>query len=361
MEKKDTKIIAFHLPQFHSFPENDMWWGKGFTEWTNTKKAKKLYSNHNQPREPLNDNYYNLLNYNSMKSQMELAKEYNVYGFCYYHYWFNGKLLMEGPLEKLLEDDGEKLNYCFCWANEPWTRTWEGKDKEVLMPQVYGGKEDWENHFNYLLRFFKDTYYIKIDNKPILVLYRTSSIENCEEMIEYWNKRAKESGFEGIYIVEEKNCFQDKAVCKNSDAVIEFEPLYTMTYKLSNLEKTKDRLESIIFNIRHSSRNMIYNYDRLWENIIKRKRVTENKKNFLGAFVDWDNTARKGKKGRIVRGASPEKFKYYFNKQIEIAIKENSEFVFINAWNEWGEGTYLEPDKVNGLEYLKSIRDTLMK
>ncbi|MDT2565988.1 glycosyltransferase WbsX family protein [Enterococcus avium] len=355
---KKVKVLAFHLPQFHSFKENDEWWGKGFTEWTNTRKAKMIYPEHNQPREPENDYYYDLTDTNAMKWQMDIAKANGIYGFCYYHYWFDGKLLLEKPLEKMLEMQEERLPYCFCWANEPWTRIWEGNSKEVLMPQNYGKKEDWEKHYQYLKQFFLDDYYIKVENKPMLIFYRTNSIPNFDEMIRYFDHCCKQDGFSGIYSIEELNSFQSHEVSSQTDAILEFEPMYTMIHKRSFPEKVYDKLESLIFNLKYNGNLMIYNYDRLWKRILKRKRKG-NKKIFFGAFVDWDNTARKGKRGRIVRGVTPEKFKKYFSKQLELSSEEGNEFIFVNAWNEWGEGTYLEPDKKNGKKFLEAIKSTL--
>ncbi|MDO5346525.1 MAG: glycoside hydrolase family 99-like domain-containing protein [Lachnospiraceae bacterium] len=351
----DVKMIAFHLPQFHTFPENDEWWGKGFTEWTNTRKAEKLFQKHNQPREPYNDNYYDLSNLDSMLWQMNLAKKYGVYGFCYYHYWFkDGKLLLHKPLELIRDYSGEKLPYCLCWANEPWTRAWEGNTKKVLMPQEYGNEAEWEDHFNYLLTFFRDPSYICVDNKPMLVLYRCNNIPRCDEMIAYWENKCREEGFSGLHLVEEMNCYQEKSVCKNSAAILEFEPLYTMSYGCSIVERVKNKIYSIVFNMRHKTNTRIYHYEWLWNSILKRNH-TDSKKRYLGGFVDWDNTARKGRNGRIVLGVTPERFEYYLDKQKEIAAELESEFVFVNAWNEWGEGTYLEPDKKNGFKYLEAV------
>lgn len=149
------KIIAFYLPQFHQIPENDEWWGEGFTEWTNVRKAYPLFRGHDQPRVPLSDNYYDLNDVNVLRQQASLASENGVDGFCFYHYWFGGKLLLEKPLIKFLENSDIKISYCISWANEPWARTWDGNDKQVLMPQPYGGKEDWEAHFYFLLNFFQ--------------------------------------------------------------------------------------------------------------------------------------------------------------------------------------------------------------
>ena len=182
------KVLALYLPQYHCFKENDEWWGKGFTEWTNTKKAKPLYRNHYQPKEPLNDNYYDLSNVDVMINQAKLAKKYGVSGFVYYHYWFNGKKLMEKPLELMRKNKGVDMNYCLSWANEPWTRSWDGKAKEILIDQCYGDKSDWTKHYNYLSNFFSDDRYIKIDNKPVLFIYRINSIENHDEMISLWKK-----------------------------------------------------------------------------------------------------------------------------------------------------------------------------
>ena len=352
-----TKLIAFHLPQFHSIPENDEWWGKGFTEWVNTKKATASFSGHYQPREPLNDNYYDMLDYETRKWQADIAKKNGIYGFCYYHYWFNGKLLLEKPLEMLLDEKDIDMNYCFCWANEPWTRAWDGSEKEVIMPQEYGKEEEWENHFKYLLKFFKDKRYIKNEGRPMLVIYRTNIIPHCEEMIDYFEKRCLESGFEGIYVIEEKNSFQKEGVCKNSKAVMEFEPMNTIVNDKDFIKKCYDKVNYIINRNPYKDKIMYFDYDNVWKKIIKRKITKDGKKKILGAFVDWDNTARKGTKATVFKGASPEKFGKYMKEQLRKAKKEDVDFIFINAWNEWAEGTYLEPDKKYGYSYLDKIRE----
>ena len=356
MEDKSVKLIAFHLPQFHSFPENDAWWGKGFTEWTNVKKSKPLYKNHYQPRIPEQENYYNLLNEDAIQHQMDLAKEYGIYGFCYYHYWFCGKLLMEKPLEKMLHMK-DKLHYCFCWANEPWTRAWNGNAREVIMPQNYGEENEWEEHFRYLLPFFQDEFYIKRENKPIFVLYRTNNIPHCDEMIQYLNKSCKENGFAGIYVIEEKNSFQKNIESKEASAVLEFEPMYTLKYGRSILRRIADKCFGAFFNKATHNHMLIYNYDIVWKNIINRTHDSiSGKEQFIGAFVDWDNSPRRGNKGTVIYGATPQKFRSYLSKQLQHARSEDSEYVFINAWNEWGEGTYLEPDMKYGKKYLEAVK-----
>lgn len=351
-----VQILAFYLPQFHRFKENDEWWGEGFTEWVNVKKAVPLFKGHEQPRVPLNDNYYDLSNPKDIQWQVDLAKEYGLGGFCIYHYWFDGKLLLDKPIDlfKRLE---RKIDYCFCWANEPWTRSWDGETNVVLMPQRYGGEKEWEDHFQYLLPFFKDSYYIKKNNKPMLVLYRTNNIPNCDDMIRYWDRRCVEEGFDGIYTVEEMNAFQKKAVCKYTDAVLEFEPMNALK-KRNFWIMGRDYIRSRIHDIKNKTHLSVFQYDDVWKSILARNYKTEDsdKKIYLGGFVGWDNTARKGTNGLVLDGATPEKFKQNLQKQVERARLQESEYIFINAWNEWGEGTYLEPDEKHGTKYLEAIK-----
>lgn len=351
-----TKIIAFHLPQFHAIPENDEWWGKGFTEWTNTKKAKPLFKDHNQPREPLNYNYYNMLDHSTRKWQADLAQEHGVYGFCYYHYWFNGKMLLEKPVEMLLEEKDITMPFCFCWANEPWTRAWDGATKEVIMPQEYGGEKEWQNHFDYLIKFFKDDRYIKKGNKPVFVIYRTSNIPNCDKMIEFFDDKCKKAGLAGIHVVEEINSFQQKYHCKNSKGIIEFEPINTLCNDISFIKKFRRKVKKIYCSTVGIDKNDFYDYDYIWNRIINRNAEYGNKEKYLGAFIDWDNSPRKGKAATIFKGVTIEKFEKYFKLQLQRANNIESEFLFINAWNEWAEGTYLEPDTKNEYKYLNTLK-----
>ena len=194
------KVFAFFLPQFHTIPENDEWWGEGFTEWVRVKEAKPLFRGHIQPLHPLNDRYYNLLDKGTIEWQTSLLKNYHVDGMIYYHYYFNGKLLLEKPAENLLRWKDIEQPFFFCWANHPWRKTWEGST-ELLMPMEYGGEEDWERHFQYLLPFFKDERYEKDNNKPLFMLFITDFPEK-HEMIQDFDKRCMDEGFAGIAIIE---------------------------------------------------------------------------------------------------------------------------------------------------------------
>lgn len=351
------KYIAFHLPQYHTFPENDEWWGKGFTEWINVKKAQPLFNGHNQPKVPLNDNYYNMLYHETWTWQAKLAKKYGVYGFCYYHYWFDGKLLMEKPLEKLLDSRDIDFPFCMCWANEPWTRSWDGKSNSIIMPQRYGSEKDWRKHIQYLIPFFKDSRYIKIDGKPMFLLYRTESIENCDLMIQCWDEECKKQGLAGIWIVEELNGFQDAPRCERSNALVEFQPNYIQKTK-ARIEHRTDTIRSKVFCMINGihGRMKLFDYDDIWNRIIHHKSRDFGKELYLGAFVDWDNSPRKGENASIFCGATAEKFKNYLEQLQRKAIGEGREFIFINAWNEWAEGAYLEPDEKNHYSYLEALK-----
>lgn len=347
------KVIAFYLPQYHTFPENDEWWGEGFTEWTNVKKARPLYKGHNQPRIPLNRNYYCLLDGDIQRWQTQIAKEYGVYGFCYYHYWFNGKLLMEKPIENMLSDKSVNMPFCMSWANESWSRTWDGRERDYLIKQEYGGEEDWEKHINYLLRFFRDDRYIKINDKPVFLLYTACRITNCREMVSYWKKRCAEEGLKGLYVVETLNHIQSRSVLENSDAIVYFEP----NYSLINEVKRKDLISKIKRFIKnHFIIKYLNKYDiKVFYKCIEERQYNLDKKIFVGTCNDWDNSARKGYRAIVLNNSSPELFKHHIrclNNREDVG-----EYLFVNAWNEWGEGAYLEPDERNGYGYLEAIKD----
>lgn len=344
-----TKIIAFYLPQFYENEENNKWWGKGFTEWTNVKKANPLYKDHYQPKVPYQDNYYCLLDVKTLEWQAEIARQNGIYGFCYYHYWFDGKLLLEKPAEIMLKNRNVKISFCMSWANEPWTRTWTGENTDVLMPQKYGTSVEWEKHLQYLLPFFLDERYILRENKPLFLIYRAENIPECAKMLQYWNDRLKEYGFAGIYVLETLTGWQREKKIENSDGVVAMEPMHCMA-------GVDDSALRHLMYIRHKLGFLnLYSYNYLWRKILK-KDFSGDGNSYYGGFVDWDNTARKGNAARIVKGFSLERFKKYLQKMYTKCEKENKEYLFFNAWNEWGEGAYLEPDAKYGYCCLNIIK-----
>lgn len=358
------KIIAYYLPQFHTFPENDRWWGKGFTEWTNVKNAKPIYKGHNQPRIPLGGNYYDLTDIETIKEQSRLAQKYGIYGFCYYHYWFNGKQIMEKPMELMLTEKEITLPFCISWANHDWTKAWAQKSKEMLMKQTYGQKDDWITHFNYLLPFFKDDRYIKINNKPIFLLYQPQNMPVLREMFTLWNELAQENGFSGLCYMYQH--FQyNHLTDPNGDIFdygIEYEPMYTkqrLLYTIPSLFHKFAHEAGKKIGLKPQLWNLIqYNYDRAWKDILSRS--PRDEKMIPGAFVDWDNSPRYGKDAAFYPGYSAEKFSYYLKKQIINAReKYHKDMIFLFAWNEWGEGGYLEPDETEGYARLEAIKTAL--
>lgn len=358
------KIIAMYLPQFHRIPENDLWWGEGFTDWVSAKTAKPLFEGHKQPKEPLNDNYYDLSHKEDLKWQINLAREYGIDGFCMYHYWFSSdKILLEKPAEILLENKELGMPFCFAWDNTSWIRTWsklEGNawspnhDKEkdsnyegVLARLDYGTENDWRKHFDYLLPFFKDSRYIKRNNKPVFIFFTNKDVEVLKKMALYWEQLAKESGLAGLYLITRSTPFNKN---KLFNGTFQYEPIFSGWQRSDIIRAVLKRKKNALMEPR------IYSYDKIWNRILKRAIYDKSEDAFSGAFVGYDDTPRRGKKGRVVLGATPEKFRRYLNELYKRCKEKNKEFIFLTAWNEWGEGAVLEPDKMNEYEYLIQIR-----
>ena len=360
--KKSIKALAMYLPQFHQVKDNDEWWGSGYTEWTAVKNGEPLYNGHVQPKKPLEGKYYNLLDKETLRWQSELAKKYGIAGFCFYHYWFGkDRKILEKPAEILLDNKDIDMPFCFCWDSSQWARTWSKmgnawadafepkRDKNdtsngVLIEQKYGNEAFWRRHFDYLLEFFKDNRYIKVDGKPVFMFYTSYKIPCFERMVFYWRRWAKEEGFPDLYIIG----FFSPSLCL--DAVVT-----PMAFNLSALGYNP----SLEFLIQDTSVRG-YNYDEVWEDYLNYIPSSINKTLWL-CTVDFDDTPRRGKNGRVYIGASPEKFKKYFSRLVSKSVADDNPFVFIDAWNEWGEGKYLEPDVVHGYGYLKSVRDVMSK
>lgn len=375
---KSIKVIPFYLPQFHTIPENDKWWGEGFTEWTNVKKSKPLFEGHNQPKVPLNHNYYDLLDDNVKIWQAEIAKQCGIFGFCYYHYWFkDGKKLLEKPAEQMLSNSKVQIPFCFCWANENWSRNWDGGNQEIIMEQCYGGQDDWEKHFQYLVRFFKDNRYITVDGKPLLIIYKPEQIAELKEMVAYFRKRAKEEGFPGLCCAFQFPAYYADMFYREDifDYRIGFEPVYSRNVEQFARPGTAGKVRMIrnIFGERpisvyrkakgnkqganwgKSQSLAMYFYDETWEKILTNSWSND----FLpGAFVDWDNTPR-NKHGVMYEGFSIEKFEKYMKCLVKRAKEEKKPMIFINAWNEWGEGAFLEPDEKYGYQKLEAIKKAI--
>lgn len=365
-----TKVLAIYLPQFHTIPENDEWWGEGFTEWTNVKRGKPFYPGHYQPREPLHDNYYDLADLSVLEGHTRLARKAGIFGFAFYHYWFNGRKLLEKPIENYRDHSKETFPYCLIWANQSMTRTWYRANNEnsMLLEQTYGDEDAWVRHFEYLMTFFRDERYIKIENKPLYIIYIPQDIKCRGKMFTLWNRLAQERGFNGIYLVAMKTWYREDLRKRLYDAYLDFEPLNIFSTDISYRKRLQDCKQNGISYMNRERQSFfnwvfarnVYTYTYLYWVIQKKNRVQE-KKTFLCVFPDWDNTSRKDEAGILVRGGSPRKFGRYVEKILRQSEKLGNEFVFVNAWNEWSEGAYLEPDKKYGYAYLYYLKTAIEK
>lgn len=367
--KKNPKIIAFYLPQYHRIPENDRWWGEGFTDWDSARTARPLFRGHYQPRIPLHNYYYDLLDKDVMQWQARLAKKAGIYGFCIYHYWFGKKQLLEKPAENLLKWNDIDCHYCFSWANESWTASWsrlKGNDwnpngsvhnqqtsNGYLAFQYYGGKKEWKEHFEYLLPFFQDRRYIRKDGMPVFIIYRPQDLRCAAQMVSYWNELAVQNGLKGICFIGTNSSQVSK---KKMDAALLYEPVYSIFHAYGFYKAYLKWVQLIRDSIDRMGLNppKFVSYRMIWRMILNRK---VDRDTYYGGFVDFDTSPRKGRYGYVVLKASPRRFKRYFSRLYQKSAREGKEFVFLTAWNEWGEGAYLEPDSKYGFQYLNAVRD----
>lgn len=356
------KPIAIYLPQYHTIPENDQWWGKGFTEWTNVKKSVSYFPEHYQPHVPLHKNYYDLSDNRVLEAQADLAKKYGIEGFCFYHYWFTGHLLLEKPLHHMLDAKKPDMPFCLCWANENWTRTWDGMDKQVLMEQHYSAKDD-KKHIDYLMPFFKDERYIKIDNKPVFLMYRTELHPDIQAATKLWREEAKKNGFDDLYLIRVENHLKGIDPASHGfDAGMEFAPdsglkgrkVVKNNYPKYLIQKFLHKTgikRSVHFD------NFIYSYPTMVNNLIQKP--DRKYKYFRTVFPSWDNSARRKFNATIYLGSTPNLFQKWVQKMAQKTRKnfpEKEQLLFINAWNEWGEGCHLEPDEKWGTAYLEALQ-----
>lgn len=342
------KLVAFYLPQFHPFAENDLWWGKGFTEWTNVSKAQPQYLGHYQPRLPGELGFYDLRLTEVMRQQIDLAHHYGLTGFCFHHYWFGGTRLMERPVNQLLADSSLKIDFCLCWANENWTRRWDGAETDVLIAQKHSPEDDIA-FFHDILPALKDVRYIKVDGKPFLIVYRIDLLPEPASTVKRWRECARQAGLEGLYLVAARTYQIGDPTVHGFDAMVEFPP-----HQVHGLDVTHTKT---IINPEFSGKVCDF------KDFSERYAAIEESGfvNYKTVMPSWDNEARKPGKGYIFDGATPDLYAKWLDSAIQIAAKnrQSEQFVFINAWNEWAEGAYLEPDRHWGYAYLQATADVL--
>lgn len=372
-----TKIIAIYFPQFHQTPENDEWWGEGFSDWNLVKSAKPLFIDHYQPRIPV-DGYYNPCDVNVLKRQASLAKDYGIHGFMFYHYWFDGKLMLEKPLETLLKHSEIDIPFCVCWANNSWTRQWLGNNEILLEQKHLADQSIWEKHFNYLLPFFSDERYIKLNGKPVFSIYSPDLLNKTKELFEYWNSLSIKHGFSGIHFMAVKNYdYPAPNFLSHYNSLMKFQPRESNTsFKNTNRQKMSssrlfrmlpEKLRFFLGDLRRKlSGYTIISSKNIWDYILQNACVNDYPQYahlsiFESVYFMWDNTARYRSKATIFTELNKNEKIYYFSKLYDICNRNNCEFLFFNAWNEWSESAYLEPDEKFGYENLCIIRNTLLK
>jgi lipopolysaccharide biosynthesis protein len=343
-----------YLPQYHPIPENNEWWGEGFTEWTNVRKAEPRFPGHHQPHLPERLGYYDLRLPEARRAQADLAQEYGIYGFCYYHYWFNGKRLLEFPFNEVLKTGEPRFPFCLCWANENWSRRWDGSDKHILMAQNYTDADSID-FINSLIPAFRDERYIRVNEKPLLLLYRTGLLPDAKRTAGIWRAEMIKAGIGDLYLVRVENHMDGVDPTPEEtgfDAAMEFAPFWgSLGERIGNLKEVG--LPTCLL----SEDLRVYDYLQCMKNMLARPVPTY--KLFKGVFPGWDNSARRKKDPLLFANSSPDCYAFWLSQIARYTLENfagDERLVFINAWNEWGEGCHLEPDDKYGVKYLEATR-----
>lgn len=351
-----ARVIAFYLPQFHPIPENDEWYGKGFTEWTNVGRAKPLFPGHYQPRVPADLGYYDLRVPETREAQAEMAKKYGVEGFCYWHYWFgNGKQLLERPFNEVLASGKPDYPFCLAWANHSWySKSWEpGKEDKLLIEQQYPGEKDIENHFYHLLPAFRDSRYIRVDGKPLFVVFAPFNMPDAAHFITKWNELAHDNGLPGFYFVAQ-GAMRDKQKILDMG----FEAIYTIVLTIHE-EK------GFLFRALHYIGKkwfkipVTYKYSEALEYYCRT--LDEDITTIPSIIPNWDHSPRSKRNGLILTHATPKEFYKYMKRILDFVKNKPAQkrIVFLRSWNEWGEGNYIEPDTKYGTGFLQALKQAL--
>lgn len=347
-----ARLIAFYLPQFHPIPENDAWWGKGFTEWTNVAGAQPLFPGHYQPHLPADLGFYDLRVAGVRQAQADLAREHGIHGFCYYHYWFQGRRLLQRPLDEVLASGAPDFPFCLCWANEPWSRRWDGSEQELLVPQEHSFESDIA-FIHDVLPLLQDPRYIQVGGKPILLVYRVGLVSDPHRVFERWREICVEHGLPGLHVCMAETFGAADPFEHGCDSAVEFPPHKIVAHQVTDIPGRIEGLDPGFC-------GKIYDYAEVVANEISAAEPDYTRYSTL--MFGWDNTSRRGMDAHVCKGFSPELMELWLEHACERAERcfiEDARLVFINAWNEWGEGTYLEPDRRYGRAVLETVRAVL--
>jgi lipopolysaccharide biosynthesis protein len=348
-----ARLIAFYLPQFHPIPENDEWWGKGFTEWTNTAKAKPLFRGHYQPHVPADLGFYDLRVPETRAAQAQLARDYGIEAFCYYHYWFAGKRIIERPFNEVLASGQPDFPFCLCWANQTWTGIWHGAPNRILIEQTYPSFDDHRAHFETLLHAFRDPRYVTVDGKPLFLIYRPRDLPKIAKVTQFWRELAEKAGLKGLYLVgvREGPAWDPAELGLDASTTGGFpdrRPWVSKRRPIKWLRRYYDE---------KTGKPTVYAYkdviNEFWPE------SEHDAEDYPCLIPNWDNSPRSGKNGLTFHNSTPELFRVHVRQvmqRIHGKAREHN-LVFIKSWNEWAEGNHLEPDLRFGHKYLEVLRD----
>jgi lipopolysaccharide biosynthesis protein len=353
-----ARVIALYLPQFHPVPENDEWWGKGFTEWTNTAKARPLFRGHYQPHIPADLGFYDLRLPETREAQAAMARLYGIEGFCYYHYWFGGRQILERPFNEVLRSGAPDFPFCLCWANQTWSGIWHGAPNRILIEQTYPGRVDHEAHFQTLFPAFADRRHIRIEGKPIFLIYDPHNLPDPVETLNFWRTMAVKAGLGGLHIVGQSSSATWNWTADGFDARVDhpvlgrpwISPCQPVRWVRNKLEIWRDRVDAR----RGLPRKLAY------RSLSDRQILMDDR--FYPCLIHaWDNTPRSGRNGVVVKDATPELFRQTLDSTIQVLKQRppDKRLLFLKSWNEWAEGNHLEPDQQFGTGFLEAIRDAI--
>ena len=363
LSKSALRLIAFYLPQYHPIAENDKWWGEGFTDWHNVAKAKPLFRGHQQPHVPGELGYYDLRDPGARTAQAALAREHGVFGFCYYHFWFNGKRLLERPLQEVLSSGQPDFPFCLCWANENWTRVWDGGEREVIVAQTYSRDDD-RAHIKNLIPAFRDARYIRINGKALFLVYRAEELPDPVRTTDIWREEAHRSGIGDLFLARVESFVaggDPRSI--GFDAAVEFAPEWRKVGRHHRRERNPYRFFAKMGLFEDAYRkHRIVRYEILADDMLARE--LPGYPFFRCVTPGFDNSARRSEGAAILVHGTPEIYENWLNQVARETCERyqgEERIVFINAWNEWAEGNHLEPDEREGRVYLEATRRVVEK
>jgi len=353
-----ARLIAFYLPQYHPIPENDLWWGKGFTEWVTVAKARPMFRDHYQPHIPADLGFYDLRLPQTRQAQADLASDHGIEGFCYWHYWLgNGRRLLERPFDEVLASGVPDFPFCLGWANHPWVGGWFGSQDKLLVDQKYPGPEDSRSHFKFLLKAFEDPRYITVNGRPLFYIYLPYEIPDVAQVLESWRELAHSAGLNGLYIVGE-NLPVEQSEKLGFDAVS-----YSYHRRISFIKnhargEIKKKVLAVVRKL--LQRPEVYSYEHAMKYFLKEGVVPRNEHPTI--VPGWDSTPRLGHRGVVLQGSTPDLFRRHVQDAVSrVAYKPFEErILFVKSWNEWAEGNYMEPDQKFGRKFLEALRDEVL-